>query len=177
MWQNKLCFLFQNYMTWELDDVGLRCWSINFIKLKNCCCWERRRDELQPELKRPKNKKKWQDGRGRWLRILDLVLAEFRAHTHQEIWKQRGKEDDRQHKTLSYIMQQRPPPCVHSLNSRMDARWQNQQKKQNKSQSRWCVGPTIDVALLQWSSLPLLTCSSNSKKVFFLKGLPWAFAS
>jgi hypothetical protein len=88
--------------------------------------------------------------------------------THQEIWNQHGKEDDRQHKTLSYIMQQRPPPCVHSLNSRMDARWQNQQKKQNKSQSRWCVGPTIDVALLQWSSLPLLTCSSNnSKKVFF----------
>jgi hypothetical protein len=76
--------------------------------------------------------------------LLSLVLAEFRAQTHQEIWDQRGKED-RQHKTLSYIMQQQPPPRVHSLNSRM-----NQQKKQNKSQSRWCVRLTIDVALLQW---------------------------
>jgi hypothetical protein len=106
-----------------------------------------------------------------------LVLAEFRAQTHQEIWDQRGKEDNRQHKTLSYIMQQQPAPRVPSLNSRMDARRQNQQKKQNESQSRCCVEPTINVALLQWSSPPLLTCSCNIRKVFFFLGLAWAFAS
>jgi hypothetical protein len=73
--------------------------------------------------------------------LLSLVLAEFRAQTHQEIWDQRGKEDDRQHKTLSYIMQQHPPPHVHSLDPRMNARWQNQQKKHKKSRSRWCMRP------------------------------------
>jgi hypothetical protein len=51
--------------------------------------------------------------------LLSLVLAEFRAQTHQEIWEPRGKEDDRQHKTVSYIVQQQPPPRVHSLDSRM----------------------------------------------------------
>lgn len=34
------------------------------------------------------------------------------------------------------------PPGVHSLNCRMNARRQNQQKKQKKSWSRWCIGPT-----------------------------------
>jgi hypothetical protein len=103
--------------------------------------------------------------------LLSLVLAEFRAQTHQEIWDQRGKEDDRQHKMLSYIMQQQPPPHVHSLGSRMNARQQNQQKKQKKSQSRWCVRPTMAVAFLQWSSPPLLACSCNGKKDFIFLGL------
>jgi hypothetical protein len=48
--------------------------------------------------------------------LLSLVLAEFRAQTHQEIWDRRGKEDDRQHKTLSYIMQQQPHLVfIHSI--------------------------------------------------------------
>ncbi len=55
MWHNKLGPLFQNYMTWA-GWCGVTAAEASIIKLKNCCCWERRRDELQPALKRPTHK-------------------------------------------------------------------------------------------------------------------------